>query len=172
MESVSFRPQQRACLQCSSTDFKHFLKSGDIMMLLENYASFQSHEAWNYLAPTGMFCAKQAALLKTHFKSKWLDIICSNDTCFLAHRHHEEQLDAQELLVFRSGWQLQHEKRAKGQRLSQILWLLFFHCINEFTSVKLALAYSKKTLFIPGQWKKWSHWFLAVLMVILMSFWQ
>lgn len=118
VESVSFRPQQAACLQCSATGFKHFVKSGDIMMLLENYASFHSHEAWNYLAPTGKFCAKQAALLKTQFTSKWLDIICSNDTCFLAHRHQEEQLDAQELLMFRSGWQRQHEKRAKGQRLN------------------------------------------------------
>lgn len=72
VESVSFRPQQAACLQCSATGFKHFVKSGDIMMLLENYASFHSHEAWNYLAPTGKFCAKQAALLKTQFKSKWL----------------------------------------------------------------------------------------------------
>lgn len=39
--------------QYNATSFEHFVKSGDIMILVENYASFQSLEAWNYLTPTG-----------------------------------------------------------------------------------------------------------------------
>ena len=66
------------------------------MILVENYASFQSLEAWNYLSPTGRFSKKQEDLFKTQFKSKLLicgGFICSNLWCLLAQRQHEEQLD-------------------------------------------------------------------------------